>query len=181
MTIQQEATRLNRLVANLLNMTRLESGGLVPQRDWHSLEEVVGAALAYADLQDHEVRLDLSPGLPLVSLDFVLIQQVLLNLLDNAVKFSPPGTPIELQVREQEKQIAITVADRGTGMPREELERVFDKFYRAPQHRNVPGTGLGLSICKGIIEAHGGTIHAENRQGGGICVMFTLPLGESKT
>ncbi|MGB8647812.1 MAG: ATP-binding protein [Anaerolineae bacterium] len=176
LTIQEEAGRLNRLVANLLNMTRLESGSLKPQRDWHSVEEVIGAALAYANLDGREVELQIAPDLPLATFDFVLIQQVLLNLLDNAVKFSPPGPPLEIRAGQAGTLLSIGVADRGVGIPEEELVHVFDKFYRAPKTTHIPGTGLGLSICKGIVEAHHGTIHAERRDGGGTCVIFTLPL-----
>ncbi len=175
LTIKEEAARLNRLVANLLNMTRLESGGLRPQCEWYSMEEVIGAALDYANLYEREVRLDIVPGLN-ASIDFVLIQQVLLNLLDNAIKFSPPGSLLEITAMQQDGRVWVSVADRGTGIPEEDLTRVFDKFYRCPSTSSMPGTGLGLSICKGIVEAHGGSIRAERREGGGTCVIFTLPL-----
>jgi two-component system, OmpR family, sensor histidine kinase KdpD len=178
-TIQEEATRLNRLVGNLLNMTRLEAGALTPQRDWHSLEEVVGAALAYVGGNAREVRLALEPDLPLVPFDFVLIEQVLSNLLDNAFKFAPADSPVELTVRREPTCVRVSVADRGIGIPPEEFPHIFEKFYRVRENGNVPGTGLGLSICKGVVEAHGGTIWAEPREGGGTCIRFTLPLRDS--
>ncbi len=174
-TIQEEGARLNRLVGDLLSMTRLESGALKPQRDWHSLEEVVGAALAHRGTDGSELQLCLEPDLPLAPFDFVLIEQVLLNLLDNAFKFSPPGAAVEITAVADGEFLRVSVADNGKGIPVDELERVFDKFYRASQNVGMPGTGLGLSICKGIVEAHGGRIWAERREGGGTRVTFTLP------
>jgi two-component system sensor histidine kinase KdpD len=174
-TIQEEATRLNRYVANLLNMTRLESGTLRPQRDWHSVEEVVGSALAHAGTNGHAVKLSLPPDLPLIPFDFALIEQVLVNLLDNAYKFSPPGTLIEISARWQDDYLQLSVADEGTKIPETELERIFDKFYRAPDGQRTAGLGLGLSITKGIVEAHGGTVFAKQRAGAGMEIGFRLP------
>ena len=177
-TIAEESARLNRLVANLLNMTRLESGAMKPERDWHSLEEVVGAALASARLDGREVKVDLPGDLPLAEFDFVLIEQVILNLLDNAVKFSPVGSPIEISAHHSGRELAVCVADRGIGIPAVDIDKVFDKFYRIPRDLRIPGTGLGLSICKGIVEAHGGKIWAEAHDGGGTCLIFSLPWTE---
>jgi two-component system sensor histidine kinase KdpD len=174
-TIQEEATRLNRYVANLLNMTRLESGTLKPQRDWHSVEEVVGSALAHAGTNGHAVKLTLPSDLPLIPFDFVLIEQVLVNLLDNAYKFSPPGALIEISARLQDDYLQVSVADQGTKIPETELERIFDKFYRAPDGQRTAGLGLGLSIAKGIVEAHGGTVFAKQRAGAGMEIGFRLP------
>jgi two-component system, OmpR family, sensor histidine kinase KdpD len=170
-----DAAHLRNLVLNLLDMTRLESGALVPRRDWHSVEEVVGAALAQADTNTHEVQLNIEPHLPLIAFDFVLIEQVLLNLLDNACKFSSPDSVIELAARLDGADLRIAVSDQGIGVPPEELEHIFEKFYRLRQKGDAQGTGLGLSICKGIVEAHGGTIWAECGEGGGTRVTFALP------
>lgn len=175
LTIQEEGARLNRLVGDLLNMSRLESGALTPQRDWHSLEEVVGAALARGGTDGRELQVCLEPDLPMAPFDFVLIEQVLLNLLDNAFKFSPRGAAVEISATADGEHLRVSVADNGEGIPVDELERVFDKFYRASASISVPGTGLGLSICKGIVEAHGGRIWAERREYGGTRVTFTLP------
>jgi two-component system sensor histidine kinase KdpD len=119
---------------------------------------------------------DVPSDLPLVLMDFVLMVQVLVNLLDNARKYSPPGTPIEVRAHVDGAEAHIQVADRGVGIPPDDLERVFDKFYRVQQPGQVTGTGLGLSICKGIVEAHGGRIWAHNRDGGGTVVAVALPL-----
>jgi two-component system sensor histidine kinase KdpD len=177
-TIRDEAERLNRLVGNLLDMTRLESGGLKPKQEWTPLEEVIGGALERAGqtLRDHQVRLDLPRDLPLVPLDSVLIEQVLLNLLDNAVKYTPPGTPIDISASALPGHVAVEVADHGPGIPLEAQERVFDKFFRAPSGTGVRGTGLGLAIVQGIVAAHGGSVAAANRPGGGTVFRFTLPV-----
>ena len=177
-TARGEAERLNRLVGNLLDMTRLEAGALRIRQEPGDLQDVIGSALDRLGERaaDRTVTLNMSPDLPLVPLDFVLIVQVLVNVLDNAIKYSPPDTPIEISVSYAGAFAEIAVADRGVGIPRDDLARVFDKFYRVQNPHNVGGTGLGLSICKGIIEAHGGFIGAENRSGGGTIVTIGLPL-----
>lgn len=174
-TIQEEATRLNRYVANLLNMTRLESSTLQPRRDWHSVEEVVGSALEHAGKQGHTVKLDLQPDLPLIPFDFVLIDQVLVNVLDNAYKFSAPGAPVEISACLQDGMLRVSVADSGAKIPEPDLDRIFDKFYRVPDGRRTTGMGLGLSIAKGIVEAHGGTVFAQARPTG-MEIGFRLPV-----
>jgi two-component system sensor histidine kinase KdpD len=176
-----EAERLNRLVANLLDMTRLEAGALEVRKEWQSLEEIVGAALARLSrpLRDHEVVPCLQADLPLVPMDELLIQQVFVNLLENAAKYAPPGSPIEIRVSGSNGSLEVQVADRGPGLPASDLERVFDKFYRTPDTTGRPGAGLGLAICRGIVELHGGKIWAENRPGGGAAFRFTLPLTEA--
>jgi len=173
-----EAERLNRLVANLLDMTRLEAGALDVRKEWQSLEEIVGAALARLSrqLDSHEVVIALPSELPLVPLDELLIQQVFVNLLENAAKYAPPGSRIDIGASAENSALEVQVADRGPGLPATDLERVFDKFYRAPDTTGRPGAGLGLAICRGIVELHGGKIWAENRAGGGAVFRFTLPL-----
>jgi two-component system sensor histidine kinase KdpD len=176
----EEAERLNRLVANLLDVTRLEAGAVQVRKEWHPLEEIVGASLTRLERQlaDRPVTTRIPADLPLVPLDGVLIDQVLLNLLDNAVRHTPPGTPIEISAALDGDYVSVAVADRGPGVPSGDEERVFDRFYRGRAGGAGGGVGLGLTVCKGIIEAHGGRIEAANRPGGGAIVRFTLPLGE---
>jgi two-component system sensor histidine kinase KdpD len=177
-TAREEAERLNWLVSNLLDMTRLESGHLKLTIDWYDLEDVVGVALGQtADrLKPRAIHVHMPEDLPLVPLDEVLVVQVLNNLLDNAAKYSPPGSPIDIWVRQDAEAVAVTVADRGPGIPDGERERVFEKFFRLERPGSPPGTGLGLAICKGIVEAHRGRIWVGARDGGGTEISFSLPL-----
>ncbi len=177
-TALEEAQRMNRLIGNLLDMIRVESGALQVQKEWQPLEEAVGVALIRLEgrLRDHPVQVSLPPDLPLVPLDAVLIEQVFINLVENAVKYTPPGTPIEITATAVEGAVRVDVADRGPGLPPGEETRIFEKFYRAPGATSTSGVGLGLTICRGIITAHGGRIWAENRPGGGAVFHFTLPL-----
>jgi two-component system sensor histidine kinase KdpD len=176
-TIFEEADRLNRLVSNLLDMTRLESGSMVVHKEWTPLEEVIGAALNRLDKQlvEHPVSTALPYDLPLVPLDGVLMEQVFFNLLENAAKYTPPGSPIEIAARHDGDAILVEVADRGPGFAPGSEQRVFDKFYRA-SGSGAAGTGLGLTICRGIVLAHGGTITALAREGGGAVFRMRLPL-----
>jgi two-component system sensor histidine kinase KdpD len=180
-SIFEESEWLNRLVANLLDMTRLEAGALELRKEWQSVEEIVGAALARLSrqLKDHPVLTHLESDLPFVEMDDLLIQQVFVNLLENAVKYTPAGTPIEVSATADDKTIVVEVSDHGPGLPPSDLERVFEKFYRTSDSTKRPGAGLGLAICRGIIELHGGKIYAENRPDGGAVFRFTLPLSGS--
>jgi two-component system, OmpR family, sensor histidine kinase KdpD len=177
-TASEEADRLNRLVGNLLDMTRLESGAMRVKRDACDLQDLVGSSLEEVGsrLGDCSVTVDVPDDLPLVSMDFVLIERVLVNVIDNGLKYSPPGSPIEIRAHMAGAFVEITVADRGVGVPPEDLTRIFDKFYRVQRPGNVNGTGLGLAICKGIVDAHGGFISAENRLGGGTIITIALPV-----
>jgi two-component system sensor histidine kinase KdpD len=177
-TILEEAQRMNRLIGNLLDMIRVESGALEVQKEWQPLEEVVGVALIRLEdrLRGHPVQVNLPPDLPLVPLDGVLMEQVFVNLLENAVKYTPPATPIEIAATAADGVVRVDVADRGPGLPPGEESRIFDKFYRAQGTPTQGGIGLGLTICRGIITAHGGRIWAENRPGGGALFRFTLPV-----
>lgn len=178
-----EAARLNRLVGNLLDMTRLESGAYRLKREPCEVQDVIGAALDQLSdrLAERIVQINVDHNLPLVALDFVPMTQVLVNLIDNALKYAPPNQPIEIHARLAETRLQISVADYGPGLPPQDLAKVFDKFYRAQRPDNVSGSGLGLSICKGIVEAHGGTIRAENRPGGGAVFEIELPLVKRET
>ena len=175
--IYDEANRLDRLVKNLLDMTRLEAGAVELHKEWHPVDEVVGAALTRLGdrLQQHDLKVDVPPDLPLVPLDGVLIQQVLINLVENAVKFTRPGARIALTATASAREMLVEVADRGPGIAAGDEQHIFDKFYRGHSVQGG-GVGLGLTICRGIIEAHGGRIWAENRLGGGASLRFTLPL-----
>ncbi len=178
-TISEESDRLNRLLSNLLEMTRLEAGAVHVHKEWQPLEEVIGAALNRLDarLHDRNLIVQLPPDLPLVPLDGVLIEQVLINLLENAIKYTPPATPIEICAKRDGKAVVVTIADHGAGLPPEGIEQIFDKFYRARPKETPTGSGLGLAIARGMIEAHGGRIWAENRRdGAGAVFLFTLPL-----
>jgi len=179
-TIQDESERLNRFVQNLLDMTRLGYGALKPRKDWINLGEVAGRAVKRLErvLAGYAIRTDLASDLPLLYVDPVLIEQVLVNILDNAAKYSAPGSPIELRVFVREGAMVVQVSDDGIGIPAAEREHVFDMFYRVRAgDKQVAGTGLGLSICRGLIEAHGGRIAAlPGPSGHGTTIEFTLPL-----
>jgi two-component system sensor histidine kinase KdpD len=176
--VLDESQRMNRLIGNLLDMIRLESGTLQVQKEWQPLEEPVGVALIRLGERgaDHPITVNLPPDLPLVPVDPVLLEQVFINLLENAVKYTPAGTPIEITAKAMPDSALVTVADRGPGLPPGEEVRVFEKFYRSPGTSSASGVGLGLTISRGIIQAHGGRIWAENRPGGGAAFLFTLPL-----
>ncbi|MCE1205393.1 MAG: sensor histidine kinase KdpD [Holophagaceae bacterium] len=176
---QEEAQRLHRLVSNLLDITRLESGGLDLQTEWMPLEEVVGAALNRRELAQlaHRVRVALPEDLPLVAMDGVLMEQLLLNLLDNALKYSPPESPVDIKAWAAGKSLTLSIADQGPGIPAGEEERIFEKLARGQAASNRPGAGLGLAICKGIATAHHGRIQAVNHPQGGAQFLVTLPLG----
>jgi two-component system sensor histidine kinase KdpD len=177
-SILDESERLNRLVANLLDMTRLQAGALIVRKQWQPVEEVIGAALARLSrhLATHPVATNIAADLPFVPLDDLLIQQVMVNLLENAIRYTPPGTAIEISAHKEEKVVVIEVADRGPGLPPEALSRLFEKFYQAVASKNRRGAGLGLAICRGIVQLHGGTIEADNRPDGGAVFRFTLPI-----
>jgi two-component system sensor histidine kinase KdpD len=165
-TVIDESERLNRFIANLLDMTRLESGAVVPQTALQDLGEVVGSALARAAkiLAHHEIEVDLAADLPMLELDPVLFEQALFNLLDNAGKYAPPGTTVHIRSWRERQAVVLQILDEGVGIPPDDVERIFDKFYRAQKGDQVrAGTGLGLAISRGFVEALNGTILASNR------------------
>ncbi len=207
-TAYEQAQRLNHVVGDLLDMSRIEAGAMRVKQEPCDAQDVIGSALdrLAKPLQDRNVTVNIKSTLPMVPMDFVLMVQVIANLLDNAIKYSLPETPIQIDVGMSEDHLQIQVADRGIGIPRQDLTRVFDKFYRVQRPESprklvrlearpaladkyfrvqrsekVTGTGLGLSICRGIVEAHGGAIRAENRAGGGTIIALTLPLAKGST
>jgi two-component system sensor histidine kinase KdpD len=180
--IQEATRRLNRLVGNLLNITRLESGHVKPKLDWCDVSDLVQVTLKEneRDLARHPLNVDISPGLPLVRMDFVLMQQALANLLLNAAVHTPVGTEVELCVAAQKGELVMIIADKGPGLPGETLPFIFDKFYRAPA-APAGGTGLGLAIVKGFVEAQGGKVEAQNQPAGGAAFTIRLPLSKPPT
>jgi two-component system, OmpR family, sensor histidine kinase KdpD len=184
-TVIDESERLNRFIANLLDMTKLESGAVVPNTARHDVGEIVGSALRRAGkiLVQHKISLELAAGLPMLELDAVLFEQVLFNLLDNAAKYAPADTTISIRGLQDGDHVILQVLDEGEGIPPAELESVFDKFYRAQKGDHVrPGTGLGLAISRGFVEAMHGTISATNRtdqSGAMLTIRLPIPLASN--
>jgi two-component system sensor histidine kinase KdpD len=173
-----EAERLNYLVNNLLDMSRLESGAVRLKLEPCDVEDLVGVVLEQMGnrLRHHPVTINLAPDLPLVPLDFVLVAQVLINLLDNAAKYSPDETEIELYAAKKDTVVEIGIADRGIGIPAASLAQVFNKFYRIETGDRSVGTGLGLTIAKAVVDAHGGEIMLSNRADGGTLAQIRFRL-----
>jgi two-component system sensor histidine kinase KdpD len=178
LTIIGEAARLSRLVEHLMDATCLESGGVRIRKEWLPLEEVVGVALRRLDdsLCARRVQVRIDADASLVAADATLLEQVFLNLLENAAKYTPPRSPLAISARRVHNGVEVAVADSGEGVPRGLEERIFDKFERVV--RSVSGMGLGLTICRGIVDAHGGRIWCESTEGGGATFRFVLPRGE---
>ncbi len=182
-SIEREADRLNRLVGNLLDMSRIEEGALKPEKEWYQLTALIQDVLdrLHPLLQGRALHMDLPADLPPIALDYLHMDQVLTNLIENAVRYTPPGSPIEVSAQLHGAEVLIRVADRGPGIPTEDLERVFDKFYRVLSGKHYistgGGSGLGLAVCKGLVEAHGGRIWAQQREGGGAIFCISLPVG----
>jgi two-component system sensor histidine kinase KdpD len=179
-TIIDESERLNRFIANLLDMTKLESGAVTPNVALHDIGEIIGSALRRASriLSRHKIALELAPDLPMLELDAVLFEQALFNLLDNAAKYAPPETTIRIQDWRNGDSVCLRVLDEGGGIPPNDLEHIFDKFYRAQKTDQVrAGTGLGLAISRGFVEAMHGTIDAANRSDrSGAAFTISLPI-----
>jgi two-component system sensor histidine kinase KdpD len=176
-SIVDEAERLERLVANLLDMTRLEQGAVVPKREWVPAEEVVGSALTRLDrvLVGRPVRTKLEPDLPLLSVDPVLLEQLFVNLLENAIKYTPPGSELSIAASAAGENVQFDVADRGPGIDAGQEERIFERFHRGDAP-GVRGSGLGLAIARAIARVHGGQLTAATRDGGGAVFRLVLPL-----
>lgn len=177
-SVVAEAERLERLVSNLLDMTRLESGGVALRKDWVPIDEMIGSTLTRMDKQlgKRKITVSLADDLPLVYVDPVLFEQVFVNLLENAEKYTPPETAIEIEAKRVDGHVCIDISDHGPGLPSGQERRIFEKFHRGPQ-KGIAGAGLGLPICKGIVEAHGGTIHASNNKRGGASFHIVIPSG----
>lgn len=175
-SICTEAERLERLLVDLLAMTRLESGGMKVRREWIPVEEIVGSALSRLEvaLADRPVGVKVPEEASLVAVDPVLFSQVLVNLIENAIKYSPPTSPLEVRATVDPHGFEMEIADRGPGLPTGAETRIFEKFVRG-HHPGVGGVGLGLAICRGMVEAHGGTISARNREGGGAVFRIQIP------
>lgn len=176
-TIYEEADHLNRLVSNLLYMTRLESGVVRVRKEWQPLEDVIDTAVNRLDSQLHgrELVTHFPDKVPSAPFDAVLIEQVLVNLIENALRYTPANTPIEIRATATKRSTTLEVADRGPGVPESERRRIFDKFYRSDPRRADGGVGLGLTISNAIVHAHGGELWVEEREGGGASFRFTLP------
>lgn len=179
--IHQGALRMNRLVNNLLDMARLESGFLKLNKEHCDIQDIIGVAVQRVEsLNNRNCTIEIESNLPMVEVDFVLIEQVLVNLLDNAVKYSGEHLEITVRARRREKRVEVAVADRGPGIPAADREKIFSSFYRLQNSGNVKGTGLGLAICKSIIETHEGNIEALDNPGGGAIIRFSLAITEEK-
>lgn len=178
--IEQEADRLNHLVGNLLDMSRIEGGALKPEKEWYPIDELIHDVLGHMHmlLKERLVQISLPNDLLPVELDYLQIDQVLTNLIENALRYTPAGSPIEIAAVARNGAIEVSVADHGPGVAVSDKERIFDKFYSVTNgaRRGIVGSGLGLAVCRGLVEAHGGCIWVENRSGGGAVFRFTLPL-----
>ena len=181
--IRDQSEYLAGLVSNLLDMARLHAGKVTLQKEWQPIDEVVGSSIKLLGkaLAGHPVSVQLAKNLPLVEFDAVLVERVFCNLLENAAKYSPEGTRIRIEADARETFMEVRVSDRGVGFSGKQGEAVFEMFVRGEQESTKPGVGLGLAICRAIIEAHDGSITAENLPEGGACVRFTLPLGDPPT
>jgi two-component system sensor histidine kinase KdpD len=180
-SIVREAERLNDLIANLMFATRLEAGGVELRREWTTVEEMVGAGLARhrAALASHPARVQIPLDLPLIRVDNAMLPQVIYNLVDNALRYTPAGTPIEIAAWANDTQVVVKVADEGPGLASDETARIFQRFYRGRAARATgkeSGIGLGLTICEGIVKAHGGRIWAEPNTPSGVAFYFALPI-----
>jgi len=181
-TIHEGAARMERLVSNLLDTARLESGMMQLKIDWCDIEDIIGTSLQRLEgaISRYSVEVEAGRDLPLLRADCVLLEQVMINLIDNAMKYSACGSGISIAAKADDASISVSVSDRGIGIPEKDLSKIFDKFYRVKHPNHVSGTGLGLAICKGIVEAHGGVIWAESRQGGGSIISFRVPASANR-
>src|SRR5450432_1236307 len=166
-------------------MTRIEGGALKPEKEWFPIDELIHDVVGHMQflLQGREVQTHIPDDPPPVGLDYLQMGQVLTNLLENAARYTPPTSPIEITAQVVDDEMMVSIADRGPGIPQFDLERVFDKFYRVlstARKKKVTGSGLGLAVCLGLVEAHGGRIWAENRPDGGAVFRFTLPLADAE-
>lgn len=179
-SVHGQSTRMARIVTNLLNITRLDAGNVKLNKQPCYIEELIGSALArIREIENSVIETDIEPNLPLISIDEALIEQVIINLLENAVKYTGQGSLIRLRARHDGNELLVQVADQGSGIPLQEREHVFNRFYRSEKNPDGTGSGLGLAICKAAVIAHGGRIWAGEEQGGGALISFTLPTDTS--
>jgi two-component system sensor histidine kinase KdpD len=180
-TAFEESDRLNRLVGNLLDMTRMEAGALKISRKPCELRDVLGTSLEQlkGKIGPRSIRIDIPRDFPEVPMDFSVMMKVFFNLIDNALKYSSADTSIDIKVTLFKNKVKIEIKDQGVGIPKGDLKRIFDKFYRVERPQQITGTGLGLSICKGIVEAHGGEITARNNPDKGATFIITIPLTQN--
>jgi two-component system sensor histidine kinase KdpD len=184
-TIEREADRLNRLVSNLLDMSRIEEGVLKPEKEWYPVSELIYDVVGRLQplLQERTVSINVPDNVPSVEIDYMQMDQVLTNLIENAIRYTPAAFPITIEVTTKDAEVIISVADRGPGIPIIDRERIFDKFYRVMDGQRKTtypsGSGLGLAVAKGLVEAQGGHIWVEARAGGGAVFSLTLPVTEN--
>jgi two-component system sensor histidine kinase KdpD len=182
--INEETDRLTLMVGNLLDLSRIEGGVLKPDKAWYDIAELIDDVrrrlTPRAALRGDTIVTEVAPDLPLVLFDYVEIAQVVINLGENAIKYTPPGTTITLAAKRMPGAVELAVKDTGNGIAPAELPHLFDKFYRGQTTARVPGTGIGLAIAKGLVEAHGGTIAVESKIAVGTVFRFTLPVDESE-
>jgi two-component system sensor histidine kinase KdpD len=178
--IREQAERVCGLVGNLLDMARLQAGEVIMHKEWQPIEEVIGSSIKLLGraLAAHPVKVALAPDFPLLEFDAVMIERVFCNLLENAAKYTPPGSTIDIDVARRDGRAVVSVCDRGCGFVEDGATALFEMFVRGDRESATPGVGLGLAICRAIIEAHAGSITASNREQGGACITFSLPLGE---
>jgi two-component system sensor histidine kinase KdpD len=180
---REEADKLNHLISNLLDESRIEAGAIRITRQPVEVQDIIGAALEQLGTRStrHRLKIDIPSELPFIFVDVGLVVQALVNVIDNALKYSPPGTLIEIQAQSLNGEMQIEIIDQGIGIPPQDIDRVFDKFYRIQRPDNVSGTGMGLSISKGIIESHGGRIEASNRSGGGTIIKILISNDQTRS
>ncbi|MDD1606263.1 MAG: sensor histidine kinase KdpD [Methylococcaceae bacterium] len=178
--IVDEAERMSNLINNILDMARLDAGVVELNKQWHPLEEIIGTVLTrlHKHLADRPVKVKLPAGIPMVFVDAVMIEQVFINLLENAIRYTPAGSELEISAEISTNAVECSVADHGSGIPKGREEQLFEKFYQARHEAAQSGVGLGLAICRAIVEVHGGRIYAQNRSGGGAIFTFILPINE---
>ncbi|WP_370654080.1 ATP-binding protein [Methylophaga sp.] len=176
--IYDEAQRMSTLVNNILDMARLDAGAVVLNKQWYPLDEIIGVVLTRLQkrLEGRTVTVKLPPGTPMIYVDTVMIEQVLINLLENVLRYTPEKSPVEITAEASSFAVEISVADQGPGIPKGFESQLFEKFYRVRHEAAQSGVGLGLAICRAIIEAHGGSIRAQNRPTGGAVFSFMIPL-----
>ena len=176
-TINEETDRLTRFVSRLLDLSRIEGHAVQPHRDWDDVEEILSGVVERLDPSGDHVLLQVPDDLPLAYLDCVMVEQICTNLVENALKYSPPGAPVEVTAHLRDEQLTIEIADRGPGIPPSEAAHIFEKFYRVSDHAaGAPGTGLGLAIARGLARAHDGEVHFTPRPGGGSIFTVSLPI-----